>query len=91
MDERKDEQHQSLERRYTIRKISQVQPSWREHGPGEAGRFYLQLILDHGVEEYILMPNGQDAQTLLNLFLKGVKAQFDIERKIVIFDHLDVK
>ena len=91
MDEHKDPKHQNIERGYTIRQISQVQPSWREQETGQAGRFYLQLILDHGVEEYVLTPNGQDAQTLLTLFAKGVKAQFDMERKIVIFDHLDLK
>lgn len=82
------EQH--LEKRYNIRQVTNVQASWTEQERGKSGAFTLQLILDNGVEEYILRPDAEDMDVLLKL-LKHTPAVFDSERKVLIFGNVSVK
>ena len=72
-----------LERRYKVRQVTNIQASWVETERGEEGRFTLQLILDNGVEEYILEPDGDDIQPLLKLFSISDHVTFDLERKVL--------
>ena len=39
---------QQTKQGYKVRQVTHYQPSWQEKQRGEAGNFYVQLILDHG-------------------------------------------
>lgn len=90
MPDQKDAQEQGLERRYQVRQVTDYQASWTERGRGEPGAFTLQLILDKGVEEYILDVDADDVDVLLSLLRRSGHAMFDLERKVLMFDNLDV-
>jgi hypothetical protein len=83
-----DQQSQSLQRRYQVREVTQYQASWVEQGRGEEGRFTIQLILDNGVEEYILEPDSDDMEPLLRLLARSKHTTFDLERKVLMFSNL---
>ncbi len=84
----KDAQEQQLQRRYNIRQVTNIQASWTEQERGEEGKFTLQLILDNGVEEYILAPEAEDIDVILKLFARSGTATFDLERKVLMFSNL---
>ena len=54
MSEQNQQASQRLERGYKVRQVTNIQASWTEQERGKPGRFTIQLILDNGVEEYIL-------------------------------------
>ena len=83
-----DQQSQSLQRRYQVREVTQYQASWVEQGRGEEGRFTIQLILDNGVEEYILEPTEDDIDVILKLLGMSKHTMFDMERKVLMFSNL---
>jgi hypothetical protein len=85
-----DQQEQRTERRYKIRQVTDYQASWTERERGAPGRFTLQLILDRGVEEYILDVEASDLDVLLSLLKRADHAMFDLERKVLMFENLDV-
>lgn len=68
-----------------MRQVTQFQASWTEGERGAPGAFTLQLILDHGAEEYVLRPTSEDAVALVALLERDETAFFDIERKVLIF------
>ena len=80
-------QEQQLKQGYKVRQVTHYQPSWRENGRGEPGSFFIQLILDHGVEEYILEPAAADADVLLKLLAQNSYIGFDLERKVLMFSN----
>ena len=90
MSDQNDAREQQLERRYTVREVTDYQASWTEQGRGTNGKFTLQLILDKGVEEYILEPSADDVDTLLKLLKRADRAMFDLERKVLMFGNMDV-
>lgn len=51
----------------------------------------LQLILDHGADEYVLRPSAQDADVLVKLLARSKNAAFDLERKVLIFGNLAIE
>ncbi|MBP1805200.1 hypothetical protein [Rubellimicrobium aerolatum] len=83
-----DQRSQSLQRRYQVREVTQYQASWVEQGRGEDGKFTLQLILDNGVEEYILEPTEDDIDVILKLLGQSKHTMFDMERKVLMFSNL---
>ena len=85
------QQEQQTKQGYKVRQVTHYQPSWREKERGQEGSFYVQLILDHGVEEYVLEPNAEDADVLLKLLAQGGYIGFDMERKILMFPNLASK
>ena len=85
-----DQQEQQTERRYKVRQVTDYQASWTERERGAPGRFTLQLILDKGVEEYILDVDADDLDVLLSLLKRADHAMFDLERKVLMFENLDV-
>ena len=91
MSDQKDQQEAQLERRYKVRQVTNIQASWTEKERGEEGLFTLQLILDNGVEEYILQPEGEDIDVILKLFARSGGATFDLERKVLMFSNLSVR
>ena len=86
--ERREEQ---LRRGYDVRQVTDIQASWTERERGGPGRFTLQLILDSGVEEYILEPEADDIDVILKLFARSGTATFDLERKVLMFSNLAVR
>ena len=86
-----ERQEEGLQRRYMVRQVTNIQASWTEQERGEEGKFTLQLILDNGVEEYILDLDSDDVEPLLKLFAKSGHTTFDLERKVLMFGNLTVK
>ena len=82
---------EQLEQRYQVRQVTQFQASWTEQQRGASGAFTIQLILDHGAEEYILRPTADDVDVLLQLLRTAPTAFFDLERKVLMFGNLAVK
>jgi hypothetical protein len=82
------EQH--TEQQIVIREVTQVQASWTETERGAPGAFTLQLILDHGADEYVLRPTAEDADVILKLIKRSDKAMFDLDRKVLIFGSISV-
>lgn len=78
------------EQQIKIRQVTQVQASWTEQERGEPGAFTFQLILDNGVDEYVIRPTAEDADVLLQLFQRSDHATFDAERKVLMFGNLSV-
>lgn len=91
MKETNERAEAETERRFKVREVTHMQASWTEGERGESGKFTLQLILDNGVEEYVLQPSADDIDTLLKLFAKTDHAMFDMERKVLMFGNLTVK
>jgi hypothetical protein len=91
MSDQKSQQEAQLERRYKVRQVTNIQASWTERQRGEEGTFTLQLILDNGVEEYILQPESDDIDVILKLFARAGTATFDLERKVLMFSNLTTK
>jgi hypothetical protein len=91
MTDQNDAREEQLERRYKVRQVTDYQASWTERGRGEPGRFTLQLILDKGVEEYILEVSAEDLDVLLTLLKRCDHAMFDLERKVLMFESLDAE
>jgi hypothetical protein len=83
-----ERQSQSLQRRYQVREVTQYQASWVEQERGEKGRFTVQLILDNGVEEYILDVDADDLEPMLRLLERSRHTTFDLERKVLMFSNL---
>ena len=73
-----------------VRQVTHVQASWAERDRGEEGAFTIQLILDQGVDEYILRPSAEDAEVLLKLFKISSGATFDRSRKVLMFNDLSI-
>lgn len=90
MSEQNERAARATERRYQVRQVTDIQASWTERVRGEPGRFTLQLILDNGVEEYILDPEAEDLDVMLQLFKSSKHVTFDFERKVVMFGNLSV-
>ena len=79
------------ERQIQVRQVTHVQASWTEQGRGEPGAFTLQLILDHGADEYVLRPCAEDADVLVKLLARSTSASFDLERKVLMFGNLAIE
>jgi hypothetical protein len=74
-----------------VRQVTHVQASWTEQDRGGPGAFTLQLILDHGADEYVLRPSAEDADVLVKLLARSKSAAFDSERKVLIFANLVIE
>jgi hypothetical protein len=79
------------ERQIQVRQVTHVQASWTEEERGGPGAFTLQLILDHGADEYVLRPSAQDADVLVKLLARSKSVAFDRERKVLIFANLAIE
>ena len=79
---------QRTEQQIQVRQVTHVQASWTEEERGAPGAFTFQLILDNGVDEYIIRPTAEDAEVLLRLWGSGEGAMFDLERKVLMFNNL---
>ncbi len=86
-----NQQQERIERGYKIRQVTQIQPSWKEGGRGEEGEFFIQLVLDNGVDEYIIQPSSSDVDVILEMFEKSKYTVWDDERRILIFENIPTK
>jgi hypothetical protein len=80
-----------IENQIKVRQVTDIQASWTETERGEEGKFTVQLILDNGVEEYILQPDADDLEPMLKLFRLSDYTTFDLERKVLMFSTLKTK
>ncbi len=76
------EQH--TEQQIQVRQVTDVQASYTEEERGEEGSFTLQLILDDGAEEYVLLPTANDIKVMLKLFQSTDTVYFDLGNKVLI-------
>jgi hypothetical protein len=76
---------QNVEQNIEVRRVTNVQASWTE-GPerGAPGSFTIQLILDDGAEEYVLLPTAEDAKVQIELLERAEVTYFDLGRKVLI-------
>ena len=81
-------EEQRTEEQIQVRQVTHVQASWTEEERGAPGAFTFQLVLDEGVDEYVLRPTAEDAEVLLELFRRSDGAMFDVGRKVLIFNNL---
>ena len=79
------------ERQIQVRQVTHVQASWTEEERGAPGAFTLQLVLDHGADEYVLRPSADDTDVLVKLLARSESATFDLERKVLIFANLAIE
>lgn len=91
MADQDDEAEGRMERRITVRQVTNIQASWTEVERGEEGMFTVQLILDNGADEYLLDVDSDDLEPMLTLFGASDHATFDLERKVLMFGTLKVK
>ncbi len=82
---------QRTQEQIQVRQVTHVQASWTEQERGAPGAFTFQLILDNGVDEYVIRPTADDADVLLDLLAKSRTAMFDAERKVLIFNSLSIE
>jgi hypothetical protein len=68
-----------------------VQASWTEEDRGAPGAFTVQLILDHGADEYVLRPTAEDTDVLVKLLARSSNATFDVDRKVLMFGNLPIE
>lgn len=83
-----DQASDRMQQRYQVRQVTNYQASWVEQGRGEEGKFTLQLILDNGVEEYVLEPVEDDLDMIVKLLGLSKHTTFDLERKVLMFSNL---
>lgn len=76
------------ERRIQVRQVTHVQASWTEAERGMPGAFTIQLILDHGADEYVLRPTASDAEVLMAMLRRAPNVMFDEERKVLMFGNV---
>ncbi len=81
----KPEPERRTESEITVREVTHHQIAWTERGRGEPGAFTIQLILDHGADEYVIRPTAADAEVLEQLLGAGARIYFDLERKVLMF------
>ena len=78
------------EQQIQVRQVTHIQASWTEEQRGAPGAFTVQLILDNGVDEYVLRPTAEDMEVLLRLFERSGNAMFDMARKVLMFNNLSI-
>jgi hypothetical protein len=79
------------ERQIQVRQVTHVQASWTEEDRGAPGAFTIQLILDHGADEYVLRPTAEDADVIIKLLARSSNATFDQDRKVLMFGNLAIQ
>ena len=72
----------------TVREVTHMQPSWIETQRGASGDFTLQLVLDNGVDEYLLHMTVDDLEEVLRLRDRTGNMFFDTERKVLMFGNI---
>ena len=84
------EAEQRTKQAIKVRQVTDYQASWTEQERGAPGAFTFQLILDNGVEEYVIRPTVKDAKVIRELLDKSKVLAFDLERGVLIANDLPV-
>ncbi len=84
------EAEERTEQAIKVREITNVHSNWNEEERGEPGKFSLQLILDHGAEEYVLRPTAQDSKVIVKLLESTETQYFDLERRVLIANDIQL-
>jgi hypothetical protein len=82
------EAEERTEQEIKVRQVTDYQASWTEDERGGPGRFTFQLVLDNGVEEYVIRPTDEDSDVLTELLEQTGTVYFDMDRKILIFGNI---
>ena len=85
------EAEQRTEQQIKVRQVTEVQASWTERGRGEPGSFTIQLILDNGAAEYVILPTAEDSEVLMELLEKTETLYFDLERQVLMFGNISTE
>jgi hypothetical protein len=81
---------QNTEQSIMVRQVTDLHANWSEQERGGPGKFSYQLILDNGAEEYVIRPEAEDADVLIELFKLTDKIYFDVSRQFLIFGNIPV-
>jgi hypothetical protein len=73
----------SADRRILVRKITDVHANYSVRDDGQPGQFSLQLILDDGAEEHLVLPDAEATKVVLRLLRASDTAYFDLEKRII--------
>ena len=73
-----------------VREVTDYQPTWSEQAPGAPGVFTIQLVLDHGAEEYVIRPTADDLDVLKSFLRRSDQVWFDLDRKVLMFGNRSV-
>ena len=73
-----------------VREVTDYQPTWTEQAPGAPGIFTVQLVLDHGAEEYVIRPTADDLDVLKSFLRQSDQVWFDLDRKVLMFGNRSV-
>jgi len=68
-----------------VRQVSHYQFSWVAQESGAPGVLTLQLVLDQGAWEEVVMVHVQDAKVLRNLLAAHDTVHFDVGRRVLMF------
>ncbi|WP_119071119.1 hypothetical protein [Rubrobacter indicoceani] len=71
-----------------VRKVTDLHANYSVQGEYEAGKFSLQLILDNGAKEMVVLPTAPDTKVLVKLFNSGETIYFDTERGALVFNNV---
>jgi hypothetical protein len=85
-----EQREERLEQQIAVREVTHMQASWVEGDRGAPGEFTVQLILDHGAEEYVLRPTVEDTEEIFRLRDRSGRVYFDLQRKVLMFGNLPV-
>jgi hypothetical protein len=81
----KPEPEQQTEHGIRVREVTDYQVAWTERERGAPGAITIQLILDRGVDEYVIRPTAEDAQLIVALMTTSGRVHFDMDRKVLMF------
>ncbi len=91
MADQDEEAEGGMRNRIRVRQVTNIQASWTEVERGKEGLFTVQLMLDNGVDEYLLDVDSDDLEPMLTLFGASEHTTFDLERKVLMFGTLKVR
>ena len=83
-------EHEITPSEIKVREVTDYQPTWTENAPGVSGVFTVQLVLDHGAEEYVIRPTADDLDVLKDLLRDSENVYFDLERSVLMFGNRKV-
>ena len=78
----------SSDSRILVRKITDVHANWSAQGENEPGEFSLQLILDDGAVEHLVLPDPEATKVALRLLRASKTAYIDTETNVISFGPL---
>lgn len=78
----------TADERIQVRKVTDLHANWSNQGELKPGKFSLQLILDNGAEETVVLPTAPDTKVLVKLFQAGDTVYYDTGRGAITFNEV---